>query len=243
MTFWVAGAAVVGAVGGALISSNASGKAVNAQTSAADQANQTALDEYNTTRSDQAPWRAAGQTALNQLSSNLSTGFQPGDLTQDPGYQFELQQGQKGLDQSAASNGRLYSGAQMNAASTYATNFAGTKYDDAYNRWVTGNNELAGVAGTGQTATNQTDQAALQTGAQIGTNTEGAANAAASGYLSQGNSLTSALNSGLSGAAYGLRNYSQPTPYSYNGGGVGTGAYVDPSTGATYNNPSAYPGP
>lgn len=228
--------AIVGAaaaIGGALISSNATGNAVAAQTAAANQANQTSLDEYNQTRTDQAPWRAAGQTALNQLSSNLSTGFQPGDLTQDPGYQFELQQGQKGLNQSAASNGRLYSGAQMNAASTYATNFAGTKYDDAYNRWVTGNNELAGVAGTGQTATNQTDQAALQTGAQVGQNTIGAGNAAASGYLAQGNALTSALNGAGAAYQYG-RSTTQPytTPTQFQDGttyygGSGSTLYGD----------------
>jgi hypothetical protein len=243
MTFWVAGAAVVGGIGGALIGSSAASKAAGAQTAAANQANQTSLDEYNQTRSDQAPWRAAGSNALTQLTGNLSKGFSPGDLTKDPGYQFELNQGMQGLDRSAASRGRLYSGAQMKAADTYATDFAGTKYNDAYNRWVTGNNELAGVAGIGQTATNATDQAAQNYGQQYGQNITGASNAQASGYLAQGNALSSALNSGLAGAAYGMRGYNPSSSYAYSGGGVGTGAYVDPSSGATYNNPSAYVGP
>lgn len=235
MSYWVAGATVVGAVGGALVSSNASGKAVDAQTAAADKANQTSLDEYNQTRADQAPWRAAGANALTQLTGNLSKGFSAGDLTSDPGYQFELNQGMQGLDRSAASRGRLYSGAQMKAADTYATNFAGTKYDDAYNRWVTGNNELAGVAGLGQTATNATDAAAQAYGQQYGQNTTGASNASASGYLAQGNALSSALNGGVAGVQYAMRGYT-PTPavtygsdpYGYQG---------------TQNNPSAYVGP
>lgn len=237
------GLAAAGAIGGADISSNAVSNAAGAQTAAAKDSNQTALDEYNQTRDDQAPWRTAGSNALTQLTGSLSKGFTPGDLTSDPGYQFELTQGMQGLDRSAASRGRLYSGAQMKAADTYATNFAGTKYDDAYNRWVTGNNQLAAVAGVGQTATNQTDQAAQAYGQQYGQNTTGASNASASGYLAQGNALTSAL-SGVSGAAqYGLRNYTPTPSYNYPSGGNGTGAYVDPSSGITYNNPSAYVGP
>lgn len=243
MSYFVGGAVVVGAIGGALISSNASSKASNAQESSANAANQTALDEYNQTRDDQAPWRTAGSNALTQLTGNLSKGFQPGDLTSDPGYQFELQQGMKGLDQTAASNGRLYSGAQMNAASTYATNFAGTKYDDAYNRWVTGNNELAGVAGLGQTATSATDSAGTAYAAQAGQDLTGAGNAAASGYLAQGNALSSALSGVSAAGQYVARNYNSAPSYSYASGGNGTGAYVDPTTGVTYNNPSAYPGP
>lgn len=211
MTFWVAGAVAVAGVGGALIGSSATGKAVDAQTAAANQSNATALQEYNQTRDDQAPWRTAGSNALTQLTGSLSKGFTPGDLTSDPGYQFELTQGMQGLDRSAASRGRLYSGAQEKAADTYATNFAGTKYDDAYKRWVTGNNQLAAVAGVGQTATNQTDQAAQAYGQQYGQNTTGAGNASASGYLAQGNALTNALNGVGSGAAYAARNYS-PTP-------------------------------
>lgn len=227
MSYWVAGAVVVAAVGGAVVSSNASSKAAKAQQASANQANKTALDQYHQTRDDQAPWRTAGANALTQLTGNLSKGFTPNDLANEPGYQFELNQGMQGLDRSAASRGRLYSGAQMKAADTYANNFAGTKYNEAYNRWLTGNNELAGVAGVGQTATNVTDQAAQQYGQQYGNNVTGAGNAAASGYLARGNALTTALNSGTASYLYGRNNNNNSntnniqTNSLYGGGGTG----------------------
>lgn len=227
-----AGWAAVGAIGSVGVGLYSANKASSAQQGAAQDANQTQLDMYNQTRADQAPWRTQGEWGLNQLQSNLAAGFNPGDLTQDPGYQFELNQGMQGLDRSAASRGRLYSGAQMKAADTFATNFAGTKYDDAYKRWITGNNQLSNLAGLGQVATNYTDTAAQNYGQQYGNNVTGAANAQASGYLYQGNSLTNALN-GV--AAYGMRNY-QPTPpvangsdpYGYNGTQNNLSAYVGP---------------
>lgn len=224
----IAAAAVVGA-GATVYSAN---KASNAQKSAANQSNQTALDQYNQTRADQAPWRTQGANALTQLTGNLAKGFTPTDFEHDPGYQFELDQGMQGLDRSAASRGRLYSGAQMKAADTFATNFASTKYGDAYTRWLQGNNELAAVAGVGQTATTATDQAAMNYGTQFSNNTNAAGNVSASGYLSSGNALTNAINGGT--AAY-LRYYT-PTPAVTNGSNPN-------GYNGTVNNPSAYVGP
>jgi hypothetical protein len=59
----IAGAAVVGAVGSSVASSNAA----DAQKDAANTASNTQLQMYNTTRQDQAPWRAAGGAAVNAL--------------------------------------------------------------------------------------------------------------------------------------------------------------------------------
>jgi len=50
------------------------------------------------------PYSQAGVGATNQLSSRLTQGFNPGDLTQDPGYQFRLQEGQKALQSSLAAS-------------------------------------------------------------------------------------------------------------------------------------------
>lgn len=237
MTFWVAGAVVVG---GALNYAG-SQSAAGAQESAANNANKTQWDIYQQQRTDQAPWRTQGQWGLNQLQQSLARGFSPGNLTQDPGYQFGLTQGQQGLDRSAAARGRFDSGAQLKASSQFNSDYAGTKYNDAYNRWITQNNELAGLAGVGQTATNATGQAGQNYANQSGQNTIGAGNAAASGYLAGSNSLSNALNQ------YSGWRMAQPGGggggFNYAGGGNGTGAWVDPNSGATYNNPSAYMGP
>lgn len=64
------GSAAVGAYG-AYSSSKAAGNAADAQTHAADQANQTQMAQYNQTRADNAPYRQAGGAALTQLQRGL----------------------------------------------------------------------------------------------------------------------------------------------------------------------------
>lgn len=71
---WGAALAAVGAIGGSLISAHAAGNAADAQTAAANQANQTQLQMYNQTRADQAPWRQAGGQALGALSQFYGLG-------------------------------------------------------------------------------------------------------------------------------------------------------------------------
>ncbi len=96
-----------------------------------------------------APFSEAGSAATGQLSSRLSEGFQPGDLTQDPGYQFRLQQGQTALDRSLAAQGLGQSGAAIKAATEYSQGLADQTYNDAYQRWLSQNSQLAGLSGTG----------------------------------------------------------------------------------------------
>lgn len=56
------------------------------------------------------------------------------ELQATPGYQFQLQQGQKQLDQSAAARGGLLSGAQMQAAQQFGQKQAATGFQDAWQR-------------------------------------------------------------------------------------------------------------
>lgn len=64
MTFWAAGAAVVGSV----ISSNAAGDAADAQAGAAAASDATQRYFYDTTRADNAPFRNTGVSANNRLA-------------------------------------------------------------------------------------------------------------------------------------------------------------------------------
>lgn len=237
MTFWVAGAAIVGSIGGAIIGSNASSDAVDAQTASAAQGNATTLQaqreaqafqqkQLDQARADNAPWLAAGTTALNKLSS--APDFTSASVATDPGYQFGLSEGMKGVTNSAAARGGLLSGAALKAASQYNTNYATTKFDDAFNRDATNKNRLATLAGVGQTAAGQTANAGIQTGSMVGAginsagqsvaqNQLGVGNARASGYLAQGNALTGALNQGVSA----WNQYNKPPTY----GDIGSSAY------------------
>lgn len=96
-----------------------------------------------------APYSAAGLSANSQLSDRLSAGFNPGDLTSDPGYQFQLAEGNKALDRRLAASGALDSGAAIKAGQDYGQGLASTTYNDAYNRWLQQNSQLAGQSGQG----------------------------------------------------------------------------------------------
>jgi hypothetical protein len=70
----------------------------------------------------------------------------------DPGYAFQKQQGLNAVQNSAAAGGGLLSGATMKAMQAYGTGVANQNYNDAYQRYISGNQ--LGLA-TNQNAYNQ----------------------------------------------------------------------------------------
>lgn len=84
------------------------------------------------------------------------------DVTQDPGYQFRLAQGEKALQNSAAANGTLMSGGFAKALTDYAQGDASQEYQNAFNRAFTTNqaNNSGNLA-----ATTENNQAATAVGA------------------------------------------------------------------------------
>jgi hypothetical protein len=232
------GSAVIGGV----VASNSSKNAVNAQMDATREANATQLQaqreaqdfqqkQLDQARIDNEPWRTQGAAALNKLAGMRD--FSGADLASEPGYQFGLSEGMRGLTNSAAARGGLLSGAALKASTRYAQDYAGTKYGEAFGRDAINKNRLASLAGIGQTAAGTMTQAGLQTGAnvgagmlatgaRIGDNALGAGNARASGYLANGNALTGALNQGVSAwnQYHGPASGSNGTmPWNYNSGG------------------------
>lgn len=102
-------------------------------------------------RAEQAfqPYATTGLQAQRTLSNNLQEGFDPGDLTQDAGYQFRLKQGQDALNRQLAASGLLGSGAALKAGQEYGQGLAAQTYNDAYAQWLQRNQQLAGVGNTG----------------------------------------------------------------------------------------------
>ncbi len=129
------------------------------------------------------PFSAAGQAATSQLSNRLTSGFNPGDLTQDPGYQFRLQEGQRQLDRSLAAQGMSGSGRALRAAQEFGQGLADQTYNDAYSRWLQQNSQLGSLSGTGL--------GAATTRADISQNI---GNTRANATLAQSNALTQALS-------------------------------------------------
>lgn len=194
----IVGAGVVGAGATAYSASQAAG----AQEDAAAQANALQMQMYSTTRSDLSPYNKAGQNALTQASGMASQGFNfaptEAQLQQTPGYQFNLTQGLKATQNSAAARGLGSSGAAMKGAAGYATGLADSTYQNQFNNalssWQNNYNSLMGQAQLGENAAAQTGAYGTQTASQMGQNTIGAGNASAAASMATGNALTSAAN-------------------------------------------------
>lgn len=77
---------------------------------------------------------------LSALAPYLNHQFNPTDLQNDPGYQFQLQQGTKALDAASAARGNYFSGDALRSAGAYATGLADQTYNQAFQRDQTQNN-------------------------------------------------------------------------------------------------------
>lgn len=192
-----------GAIIGGKMASNASKKAADTQAASADKAADLQAEQYQQTRADQAPWREAGQVALKDMVGGLAAGgdfnrdFTMADYTEDPGYQFRLQEGEKGISRAATASGSRYSGATLKALSRFNSNQASQEYGNAYNRHqndVSSRfNRLASLAGVGQTATNQTAAAGATAATNGGQFVQNAGTARASGYVGQANAINGTI--------------------------------------------------
>lgn len=152
---WGAAIAAAGVIGGAVISGNAADKASKAQQDATGAALTEQQREYDLNQANQKPYLDAGKQALGQYQTAINTPTTAADvMANDPGYQFGLDQGQTALDRKIAAMGGRVSGAALKGADRYATDYATTGYNSAYQRSQDRLNRLASLAGLGQTATN-----------------------------------------------------------------------------------------
>lgn len=183
-------------IGASLLSggmqSNAAENAAASQQAATQQAIAEQRRQYDQTRTDQAPYRAAGVDALGRLQTDINGTPTAAEVMAQPGYQFGLQQGQQALDRKASAAGGRVSGAALKAASQYATDYATTGYNAEYQRRQDRLNRLAALAGIGQTGT----QASAGAGnANAISNLQSSmGNAQGAAQLAQGNIWGNAVN-------------------------------------------------
>lgn len=192
----------IGQLGGSLIQANGAQNAASTQANAALQAQQTQLAMYNQTRQDLSPFTSTGSSAISQLAGLFGLNGQNGGvpnaqaatsaLTQFPGYQFGLSQGQTALDRSAASQGMTLSGAQLKASQQFGQNYG---MQQAWNPYVS---QLNSMAGLGENAAAQVGNNGLQTGQGVAQSQMSAGSAAASNNITQANIGQNLLTSGLS---------------------------------------------
>jgi hypothetical protein len=152
---------------------------------------------------DQAGFDKAQQAYQSQSPSSdygmLMKQFTGQDLQNEPGYQFGLSEGEKGINRAASARGGYDSGSALKSLLKYNQDYAGTKYDAAFNRdQIYKNqvyNQLAGISGTGQTATAQTAALGANAANQIGQNYQNAGDARAAGIVGVGNAVNQGIGS------------------------------------------------
>lgn len=212
----------VGGLGSAYLGANASENAANLQSQAAANATQLTRDMFNTQNAQQAPQRAAGYNALNQIQGLLPGQYQQYDaagnpttmgtgtgyLTQQmtpsdyqnylsPYYQFGLNQGLGQASNQANALGGRVGGNALQGLNQYAQNYAQTGAQQAFKNYQDQRsniyNTLAGIAGIGQTAQSQTNQLAQNAATNQANLGVGSAGAQAAGQIGQANAYSGAL--------------------------------------------------
>jgi hypothetical protein len=205
------------AVGGALISGDASKSAAQTQANASNQASQVQQNMFNTTQANAQPWIQGGQQALSQLMAGTQPGgnltqqaytpFTAADLnaTQSPGYAFQLQQGNNALTNAASLSGGMNSN-NLQGLINYNQGAANTDYQQSLANYMSqfqqGNAvnqqnfaNLSNLSQTGANAGQGLGSQSATVGSQIGNNIVGAGQATASGQIGVANALTGAGSS------------------------------------------------
>jgi hypothetical protein len=215
------------------------GKAAQQQADAEKQAAMLQEQQYEQTRQDLLPFMTAGSSVLPQLTAwqpkaqdaltqaaAEAKGAIPGQMTEDwlkqqPSYQWNLSQGLKAMQNSAAARGLGVSGASLRGAAQWGTGLADSTYKSAwdmaqqrwsdlnqnfsniYNQMDQGYKQLQSTASLGEDAAARSGSIGQAGAAAAGQNIAGAGQAQAAGTTAG----ASALAGGLQSAAQAPMNY------------------------------------
>ncbi len=188
---------------------------------------------FNKLQENAAPYIAAGNAANTELQQQLPGLIAPINMNETtlqntPGYQFNLTQGLKSVQNSAAARGLGVSGAALKGAASYATGLADSTYQNQFSNANTNRtfalNALTGQQSLGENAAVGVGNTGVGVGQAIGQNQIGAGNAAAAGYLNTGSAIGAGTNTAAQG--YLLNNL-----LAQGGGGGGPGYFSGNATG------------
>ena len=211
MPFAVAAAGIgaVGAVAGGIMQN----QAIKSGQSAANQAIQQGV---STATNQLSPWTTAGQPALTDQSDLLGLNGQDAANTamakfqSSPGYQFQMQQGERAVDAGAAAKGFARSGAAIEAEQQFGSGLAATDFGNYWNR-------LQQLSGSGLTAAGGIANAATGGAANIAQTDASAANATSSIYGNMAKGVSTGANQLMSNTAF---------QNAIGGGGGGASSYA-----------------
>jgi hypothetical protein len=224
-----AGVSAAAGIAGGIMQKNAVDKGAKQATEALDKGQEIATNQLS-------PWATAGQPALSQESNLLGLNGQPAadaamsTFQSSPGYQYQVQQGLRGVDAGAASQGILRSGATIKAEETLGSNLANQDFGNYWNR-------LQQLSGSGLDAAKGIAGVATGTATNTANVDTGQASMDASIYGNMAKSIGTSANQLLQTTA--VQNYLGGTGSSgvpqmtgfapaYQPGQVGVGGFVAP---------------
>ena len=193
-------------MGGSIYGAN---QAANIQKNAAEDALDFQREQWTQAQANAKPWITAGQGSVNALAGLMGpdgqlrkTDFTMADFQADPGYQWRQQQGQNALAAQAAAAGNYGSGNMGTALLNYSQGLASDEYQNAYNRWNTGQNQLynrlSNLAGLGQVANTALTDTGANAASAMGNAGMAGANALAQGNANTWNQVMGGLGAYLS---------------------------------------------
>lgn len=217
MVFPLLAAAAIGAVGSlasGAMAANAAQKASDEQAKSADKALEFQKQAFETTRQDNLPWLNVGKQAIFQYGKELGLNLDPADFGEDftpsgsagfratPGYQFQVEEGEKGVLNNLAALGMKNSGSALKALTRFRQGLADQTYDNYLAR-------LSGVSGMGQGQVNNQNALTMNNALQSGNLVMESGKQRASGFTGAANAWGNALSGVSNNVSNALGMYSQ----------------------------------
>ena len=193
-------------------------RAARAQKNAAKKGMEAQQEMFGQAMDTQQPWLAEGERHLRSLSDEVGRGgfdTDPGQFNfnyeQAPGYQFLMDEGNRGIDRGAAARGNLQSGGNDIDLMRYSQGFAAQDYGNQYNRAYgefTGDfdrnrarqsdrfNRQYSMTGFGQQAANNIAGMQMQQGRDLSSGYMNVGNAQANSAMAMQNTINPLLNVG-----------------------------------------------
>jgi hypothetical protein len=210
---FIIGGAILGT---AIIGGVASNKAAKTQAKGAGAAADLQFQQYQQTREDLMPWQDSGKTSLWHLMrlegmndalpqepgyGSLAQSYTGDNLQNDPGYQFGMQQGEQAINRRASAMHSRLSPATLQALSRFNQDYAGTKFNEGFQRDLATKqnkfNQLFALSTAGQNAATQTGYQGMNAATNAGNAIMQGANASAAGTVGVANAVQGGLSQGI----------------------------------------------
>lgn len=211
--------AVGGGIASSIIGGNAAKSAAEDQADAIRRAVRLQKKMYEQGREDMAPWLAAGKQSLATLQGELGNSYEA-----SKGYNWQVQEGEKGVLSNLSALGMTNSGSALKALEQFRQGLANQDYGQWYNRQAQlasgGQQQSGALAQQGQNYANTAGNLMGQLGAVQASGTVGQANAYREGigdfmgYLGNRSMQPGGLGFGGGGGQPMSLGY-RPSPMSY----------------------------